>query len=299
MEIPPPRELRFRLLPCEEGRRHSAKQRRFQAQAQIGLELAIGSVLNRADGWQHGMSFAWINHPIASYSAPAGCAAPISGGTPTVLRWFYLLLIVGWCGIAWVTYGGCGQSTAPTANPRAPSAEKHYVTPRQLAASGAWQDRPVAPFSAWGHDGKPYDGQSLGDQSPTVLVFIKKDCPCSVEFESFFHRLERCYRGQVRFFGVLDGSVADARRYAEANRVPYPVLADPDRAIITRFKAENGGYVTLLKPGGVVDTLWPGCSAEMMTELGRKISALAGAEERPVDVSGMPSVLTTGCPFEP
>jgi hypothetical protein len=216
-----------------------------------------------------------------------------------VLRWFYLLLIVGWCAILWVTYGGRGQSAAPTANSRAPAEEKHYVTPRQFAASGAWQDRPVAPFSAWGHDRKQYDGQNLVGDSPTVLVFIKKGCPCSVEFEPSFHRLERCYRGQVRFFGVIDGSVADARRYAEANHVPYPVLADTDRTIIIRFKAENGGYVALLKPGGVVETLWPGCSAEMMKDLGRKISTLANVRERPVEVSGMPAVLTTGCPFVP
>jgi peroxiredoxin len=245
------------------------------------------------------MSFARINDPCVAESSPEGCVTPIKKGAPAVLRWFCLLLFVAWCGIAWVTYRGHGQHTAPAVNFRAPSAEKHYVTPRQLAASGAWQDRPVAPFSAWGHDGKQYGGQSLVGNSPTVLVFIKKDCPCSVEFEPFFHRLERCYKGQVRFFGVIDGSVADARRYAEANGVPYPVLADPDRTLIARFKAENGGYVVLLKPGGVVDTLWPGCSVAMMNELGHKISTLAGVEERPVEVSGMPLVLTTGCPFAP
>lgn len=218
-------------------------------------------------------------------------------------RWFYLLLIVGWCGLLWLTYGltygSRSQFTVPAANSPELAAETHYVTPRQLAASGEWQDRPVAAFSAWGHDGKQYDGQSLVGDSPTVIVFIKKGCPCSVQFEPFFHRLERCYKGQVRFFGVIDGSVADARRYAEANGVPYPVLADPDRTIITCFKAENGGYVLLLKPDGVVDTLWPGCSVEMMKELGRKISTLAGVEEGPVEVSGMPRVLTTGCPFQP
>jgi len=35
----------------------------------------------------------------------------------------------------------------------------------------------------------------------------------------------------------------------------------------------------------------------MMNELGRKISTLAGVEERPVEVSGLPPVLTTGCRF--
>jgi peroxiredoxin len=232
-----------------------------------------------------------------SSSAPARCVAPIKGGTPAVLRWLYLLLIVGWCGIIWVTYTGRGQPAAPTANFRPPPAETHYVTPTQLAASGARQDQTVAPFSAAGHDGKLYDGQSLAGASPTVLVFVKKGCPCSVQFEPSFHRLARCYKDQVRFFAVIDGSVADARRYAEANHVPYTVLADPDRTIIKRFQAEGGGYVALLRPGGVVDTLWPGCSAEMMRELGRQISTLAGVDERPVEVSGLPPVLTMGCRF--
>jgi peroxiredoxin len=216
---------------------------------------------------------------------------------PAVLRWFYLLLVVGWCGIAWATYASRTRPPAPGASFPTPPAEKHYVTPNQLAASGAWQDRSVAPFHASGHDGKRYDEHALAGKSPAVVVFIKKDCPCGVEFEPFFHRLERCYRGEVRFFGVIDGSVADARRYAAANRVPYAILADPDRAIITRFKAENGGYVALLKPGGVVDMLWPGCSAPMLKELSYRISTLAGVQERPVDASGMPAVLTTGCRF--
>jgi hypothetical protein len=118
-----------------------------------------------------------------------------------------------------------------------------------------------------------------------------------VEFEPFFHRLERRYRGLVRFFGVIDGDRNVARRYALANQVPYPVLADPHRSIIIRFKAENGGYVVLLRPTGEVDTLWPGCSAEMMRELACRIGALAGVKERTLDVGGMPAVLTTGCPF--
>jgi hypothetical protein len=35
----------------------------------------------------------------------------------------------------------------------------------------------------------------------------------------------------------------------------------------------------------------------MMRDLGRRIAALGAAAERPIDVSEMPKVLTTGCPF--
>jgi hypothetical protein len=146
-----------------------------------------------------------------------------------------------------------------------------------------------------------------------LLVFIKIGCPCSVELEPFFHRLERAYADVVHFAGVMDADVPTARRYAEANSTPYPILADPDRQIIHRFRAENGAYVALLAPPGkpfaragtcvqdelAIDSLWPGCSAEMFTQMGRRIAAAAGVAERPLDVSGLPSAAVTGCPFAP
>jgi peroxiredoxin len=215
-----------------------------------------------------------------------------------VLKWFFGLVIAGWCGLLGVMFcGRVGSTTPQPARPLGPASEKHYVSVKQLTASGAWRDQRVAPFAARAHDGTRFASKDLVGRRPAVLVFIKTDCPCSVEFEPFFQRLERRYHGLVRFFGVIDANRAGARRYAQANNVPYPVVADADRSIITRFQVETGGYVVLLKPAGMVDTLWPGCSAEMMKQLGRRIAVLAGVKERPLDLTGIPAVLTTGCPF--
>jgi peroxiredoxin len=217
-----------------------------------------------------------------------------------VLRWFYAALIAAWCALLGIMWGSPAGSTAPLpTDRREPVAEKHYVTARQLAASGAWRGRPIAAFSTRVHDGTRLESTDLTGKRPAVLVFIKKGCPCSAEFEPFFHRLERRYRGLVRFFGVIDGNRDVARRYAKANKVPYPVVADPGLSVVRRFKAENGGYVVLLTRAGVVDTLWPGLSAEMMRQLGRRVAALARVGERPLDLRGLPAVLTTGCPYEP
>jgi hypothetical protein len=98
---------------------------------------------------------------------------------------------------------------------------------------------------------------------------------------------------------VIDSGEDEARAYAEANKVPYRVLADPDRTIIARLEAKHGGYVALLTGGGTLDALWPGCSADMMRSLGRRIAVLGARAECPIDFSGMPKVLTTGCPFAP
>jgi peroxiredoxin len=152
-------------------------------------------------------------------------------------------------------------------------------------------------ISLLAHDGRCRTWQELSGGHPVVVVFIKKGCPCNVEFEPFFHRLYQAYRASVHFVGVIDAGVETARQYAEDNHVPYLVLADSERALISRLRAENGAYVALVTPAEVLDTLWPGYSAEMMCELSRRIAKLAGVEEEPVDTTGLPSALTTGCPF--
>jgi peroxiredoxin len=176
-------------------------------------------------------------------------------------------------------------------------AASHYVAPWQLVESNGMVNRVVDDLEALASDGRHMGWAQISAGQPVVLVFIKSGCPCSIEFEPYFHRVEQAYRGVVRFAGVIDGNLDSARRYASEQHVPYPVLADADRKIIRRFGAKNGCYVSVLTPNGVIDGFWPGSSAEALQELGRRIAKLAGTEERPLDVSGMPKALTTGCHF--
>ncbi|WP_406698320.1 redoxin domain-containing protein [Singulisphaera sp. Ch08] len=173
----------------------------------------------------------------------------------------------------------------------------HYVTPRQLIASNAMLDRKLLGLTAMGDDGKWRDWSELSAGQPVVFVFAKEGCPCNADFEPFFHRVERLYHGAVRFAVVIDGDVAAARAYAAEFKVPYPVLADPEHTLIQRFGAEQGGYVALLAGDGTIEGFWPGCSADGLRDLGRRIARLAEVEERPLDVSGMSRPLITGCPF--
>jgi hypothetical protein len=207
--------------------------------------------------------------------------------------------VVAWAALWWLTDSGTGVSSSR--QPRVPglATQKHYVTPTQLVESGALAGRMVRSFSAVARDGTVFTWSGTSGARPLVLVFIRRDCPCNVEFEPFFHRLAGRYRDVVEFAGVIDAGADAAFAYATANKTPYRVLADPDRTIIDRFEAKNGGYVALLRPDGAIDTLWPGCSAEMMRALSRRIAELGAVTERSIDVAGMPGALTTGCPFEP
>jgi len=199
----------------------------------------------------------------------------------------------------WAFRPGPAAPRHPTTPPQSSDQEKHYVTPQQLTATAALAATSVPPLKAITHRDQPFTWPRPDDGRLLVLVFIKEGCPCNVELEPFFHRLERAYSDVAHFAGVIDADVPKARHYAEANNTPYPVLADPERQIIKRFHAENGAYVALVTPAGTIATLWPGCSAEMFAQMGRGIARAAGVAARPLNVSGLPDALITGCPFAP
>lgn len=174
----------------------------------------------------------------------------------------------------------------------------HYVTPRQLLASNAVTGMSAAGLSARGNDGADHTWADLSEGGPLVLVFVKDGCPCNADFEPFFRRVERLYGDGARFASVIDGDAEAARAYADELRVPHPVLADPDCALIRKFRAENGGYVALFAKDGELAGFWPGCSADGLRDLGGRIARLVGIEERLLDTSDMPGPLITGCPFD-
>jgi peroxiredoxin len=201
----------------------------------------------------------------------------------------------------WSTAGSLQRSFAGGQDDAGPTLisrdERHYVTPNQLATSGEAAGRQVMRGAMLASDGRQVGWDDLSAGRPMVVVFIKDGCPCSIEFEPYFHRLARAFAKHVQFVGVIDGAADVASAYVAANDVPYPVLADSDRSLIRDFAAKNAAYVALVSADGVVDTMWPGCSAEMMQDLARQITARAGIHEQPVDFAGMPGPLTTGCPF--
>ncbi|MGL5096490.1 MAG: peroxiredoxin family protein, partial [Planctomycetia bacterium] len=139
--------------------------------------------------------------------------------------------------------------------------------------------------------------QDLSGGKPVVVVFVKNGCPCSAEFEPYFHRVAAAYPDSVRFAAVIDGDVPAARRFAGDNHVPFPVIADESKAIIERFRAEHGATVVLLSPSGKRAARWPGCSQEMMRDLGALVARLGDVPEQPIKVVGLPGALTAGCAY--
>lgn len=198
-------------------------------------------------------------------------------------------------GILRTEFGPSAPSDAP---PIVIENQKHTATAEMLAKAAA-QEKQVAPsFRAEADDGRTYALADLAQAGPLALIFIKDGCPCSVAAGPYYGRLAESYGSRVRFFGVIDGDIEVARRWARANHVPFPILCDPGLRIVREYKAENSAYFAIIAPGGAIDRYWPGYSAEMLKEASAHLSRLASEEPKPIDLTDAPDDLYTGCPFD-
>ena len=178
-----------------------------------------------------------------------------------------------------------------------PATPLHPVTAPMRASAAAQSGRRLAIPSAPGSDGRSHSPLSESADRPLVLIFIKDGCPCSESAEPYFRRLQLAYAPRATFLGVIDSDLPTARSWVARHATPYPVLADPDLRIITPCAAERSAYVLLLAPGGTVSSLWPGFSAPMLAEVGSHIARLTGQEPAPLDATGAPAELASGCSF--
>ena len=215
-------------------------------------------------------------------------------------RAYLLALFVVVIAGAWLLLGGDDRPLDVQRNEAGAAARSrrpHYVTPEQLQASNAKLENVVADLSMTTSDSRALSWSALSDGAPVVLVFVKKGCPCSIEFAPYFQQVAARYRGSVRFADVIDGDTARAGRWKREHDVPYTVIADAEQHIIRRFGAENGGYVALLARDGQIDRFWPGFSRDALSELGARIAQLTGRSEQRLDPGSLPAALTSGCPF--
>lgn len=222
--------------------------------------------------------------------------------TRRALRWLSVGTVVSWCGVgAFFLFGRSGSAAGagdPGGRFRYANREKHYVTLPQLAESGAMRAFRLQSREVVDSSGTRREWREVLGGRPALVVFIKKDCPCSVEFEPYFQNLVNRYRDRVSFVGVFDGAPRQAREYAAANRVAYPIVADEKLDLVRAFMVKNGGYVGLIGRDGAVETLWPGFSVSMMGELNAAVARAAGVATSMVETRGLPAALTTGCPYE-
>ncbi len=178
-----------------------------------------------------------------------------------------------------------------------PASVSHPVTTAMLNSAREKSGSRVPEIPLVDSEGRKTSLKTVAVDRPMVLFFIKEGCPCSEAAEPFFHRMHTAYAAGAAFFGVIDGGGSVAREWAGRHRSPYPVLADPDLRIIRAFGADRSAYAALIDQSGTIDRLWPGYSSGMLAELEARLTQLTGLTMPPIDATGAPIELASGCSF--
>lgn len=172
---------------------------------------------------------------------------------------------------------------------------RHPVGREEQNLAKRLETRPAPDFDLQGTDGRRHTLQSL--KQPVLLYFINKDCPCSVEAEPMFGRIELAYRGKASVVGILHGTLQDATDWANANDTEHLVLADPTGDTIQAYGVPRSVYVAVIKDGQIL-RMYPGYSGEMLLEITQLLAELARTPRKRVDPSYAPKRMTSGCEFD-
>jgi peroxiredoxin len=177
-------------------------------------------------------------------------------------------------------------------------APRHPVTAEMLAEVGA-KERKAAPLyelKTW--DGKPLSMTKLVEKGPVVVVAIKDGCPCSYESQPYFNQMAKAYAGKASFVGVIWGDGPLASKWMSDMSVPFPVVPDPNKIVLTGYGFPRSVYTTLVNGDGKIVKTWPGWSRDMLIEMSEAISSETGAPLAKIDLKGAPLKANSGCTFE-
>ncbi|MFO0879474.1 MAG: hypothetical protein U0840_19170 [Gemmataceae bacterium] len=214
------------------------------------------------------------------------------------LPWLLMLPV----GVLLAALAAAGRSSLP--DPTHPSErprvrDTHPVTARQLAHAGAALEISLATQRVLLHDGRQVTWPELAGGKPVLLIFARHGCPCLGDIEPHLRAALRPFADRVQPVYVIDAAATAARDLARSLGHHDPVIADPDRALITHVGALNGGYLMLVTPDGLLDTCWPGCSAESLLALQHAVYRVLNVPASAPLVTTAPAALTTGCPYLP
>ncbi len=175
---------------------------------------------------------------------------------------------------------------------------KHPLPASEVAATAAQASKPAAGFAKSDLAGKQLVLSDLAKTKPVVLFFIEKECPCSRDAAPYLSQLQAAYGGSCAVVGVINADAAGAKAWATAVRPGFPVIADPDFAVIDAYGAKRSVYVTVIAPGGHIAKAYPGYNADSLTEISATVAKLGGVPTAKLVWKDAPGELLAGCPLK-
>jgi len=175
---------------------------------------------------------------------------------------------------------------------------RHPVTEEMKKAAASLKRTPAPLLTAKDYLGNNYQIDILKQGYPTLLIFIKSGCPCSIDAQPIFNNIAAAYGPHARFIGIYDGDSTDAKAFAEFNKVTFPIITDEKNAWVKAYKMVASASMALVDGKGQIVEVWPGYSQSIMRQSNFLLGTLTDQGPQEFDYSKAPKDLTAGCAFE-
>jgi peroxiredoxin Q/BCP len=135
--------------------------------------------------------------------------------------------------------------------------------------------QPIPPFSLSDDQGGTVTPQTLSGKWTVLYAYPKDATPgCTTEACDFRDNWARVQAAGAQVFGISKDSVASHQKFKAKQELPFPLLSDPDKTLLTPLRAfgkkimygkEVEGIIRstfLIDPKGVIRHVWPKVSVK-------------------------------------
>jgi len=135
----------------------------------------------------------------------------------------------------------------------------------------------------------------LHNGQPTVLLFLKADCGCSLDFARIFNKLAPILNSRAYCLAVVEGNETDVSQFLETSGLTTARLTENVELLATEWGVKKAGAVVLVRPNGDVEVAWPGISRQSFRDLAQRLGEPGLFQDS--ELAEVPGASTAGCPL--
>jgi len=196
-----------------------------------------------------------------------------------------------------ILFAGAGFFLAYANRPSPPPGPTHPVNAEMRANSERMKLKSAPDFKLKNVDGKEFNLAKAMDGKPTLIVFVKDGCPCSIEAEPMLQQLAKHHGDSIRLVGIFDKGVKEAKEWIKNNTSQHLILLDESLKTMKDYDSPRSVYATLVAPDGKIEKQWPGWSKSMLEDANSRLAKLSNKPERVFDTGYAPLEDSSGCSF--
>lgn len=207
------------------------------------------------------------------------------------------VLILVSAGVVYSLGGTKYPTSEPTKDEITRGAVRHVITTQMERIASGMLKNPAPAFDVPDMNGGKISLDSLINDRPLLIYFVKDGCPCSIDLDPILQKMYKKYDGRVNFAAVIDKDAATAVKWAHDNGTPYPIIPDPSLKIIKGFHVIASAFSALVNKKGEVVKMWPGYNQDLLKDMNEHIAKELGEKPTPFDTMYAPKEKAAGCAF--